>query len=407
MNNLTQNERQLVILNLLKENNTELLTDNLARKFNVTAKTLRSDIRRLEQLGLLTRVRGGIKAKVGTNLDFQEIQSILLHNFEKSVSDIYHEHINKNLLHKNKALIFGSFNIDIVLKINEFPKLSETIVSQSSQYMIGGKGVNQALAIAANDMPVTYVGKIGKDQFYQYAKKYLNSHHLIKDIIFESLESPTGLAIVLIREDGEKQMIVNTGANNKVTENEILSIENEIKQAEFISLQMENNLEAILAIVKLAQKYNRKIILDPVPFKTEILDILPMLYLITPNKTEAEKITGIKINDEHSINRVIQTLHEMGVQNVILTLGEHGAITSQQGNIRKFKAYKAIINDKSGVGGGFNGALLARLVAGDDLFTATDYACAYASLCIERFGASSMPNGNLVKTRMKQAKYCT
>ncbi|MDU8924810.1 PfkB family carbohydrate kinase [Pasteurellaceae bacterium LIM206] len=405
MKNLTQNERQLFILKLLTESNDSLLTEHIARKFDVTTKTVRLDIRRLEQLGLLTRIHGGIKPKSGLNLDFQKIQTLLFQDFDKSVKQLYQEHINKNLLKKNKVLIFGSLNIDISIKVNEFPKLGETIPSQSNHYMIGGKGINQALAMAANNTPVTYVGKIGQDQFYQYIKKRLNSNPLIKDILFESKELPTGLAIVLVRKDGEKQMIVSHGANKKISPEEIYTIEDEIKAAEFISLQMENNLEAIFTIIKLAHRYKRKLVLDPTPFVPEITDVLSILYLLTPNKTEAEQITGIKINDESSAKQAILLLHEMGVQNVILTLGGKGAITSQQGNIRIFPAYRAVINDKSGIGGGFNGALLARLSAGDDLFAATDYACAYASLCIEREGTSNMPSGDLVKTRIKQTKY--
>ncbi|TCP96285.1 ribokinase [Cricetibacter osteomyelitidis] len=402
MNNLTQNERQLFILKLLADSNNVLYTEHLARKFNVTAKTLRADIRRLDQLGLITRVRGGIQAKVGLNLDFQEIQTLLLRELDSTVVQIYGEHIKKNLLHKNKVLIFGAFNIDISVKINDFPKLGETILSQSSQYMIGGKGINQALAMAANDTPVTYVGKIGRDQFYDYAKKYLNSNHLIKDIIFESIESPTGLAIVLVREDGEKEIIVNQGANTQIKAEEIYRIEEEIKGAEWISLQMENNLEAVFTVIRIAQQYQCKIVLDPTPFVPEILDILTELYLLTPNRQEAEQLTGISINDDTTAKQAIAMLHKMGVPNVVLTLGAQGAIASVQGKMRKFNAYKAVVNDKSGVGDAFNGALLTRLAAGDDLFTATDYAGAYAALCVERFGAANMPKGRLTELKFNQ-----
>ncbi|WP_165773119.1 PfkB family carbohydrate kinase [Conservatibacter flavescens] len=403
MKNITQNERQLFILKLLMETTHVIPTEYMAKKFDVTAKTIRQDIHKLEQQGLLTRVRGGIIKKSGMNLDFHEIQSLFFQDFDPDVANIYREHIHKNLLSKNTVLILGSFNIDIAVKISDFPKLGETISSQSSNYMIGGKGINQALAIAANNMPVTYVGKIGQDQFYQYAKKYLNSHRLIKDIIFESSESPTGLAIVLVRDDGEKQIIVNSGANKKIHLEDIYAIEEEIKQAELISLQMENNLEAILAVVQIAQQYQRKIVLDPTPFVPEILDILTALYLLTPNQYEAEQLTGIAISDENSALRAINILHEMGVPNVVLTLGAQGAMASTNGRVQKVNAYKAVVNDKSGVGDAFNGALLARLALGDDLFTATDYAAAYAALCVERFGASNMPKGHLVKLKQQQS----
>lgn len=404
MKNLTQNERQLFILKLLIEADGMLSTERLAQKFSVTGKTIRQDITKLEQQGLLNRVRGGIERKNDLNLDFNEIQSQFFREFDKNLVNIYVDHAQKNLFTKSNVLIFGAFNIDIALKIADFPKLGETILSQESNYMIGGKGMNQALAMEANDTAVTYVGKIGRDQFYQYAKKYLNSNKLIKDIIFESAESQTGLAIVLLREDGEKEIIVNNGANKKVSLEEIYSIEEEIKQAEYISLQMENNLDAILVVINIAQKYQRKIVLDPTPFVPEILDVFPALYLLTPNKTEAEQITGIIICDEQSAKVAIEIIHGMGVKNVILTLGEQGVMASMQGNMKKINAYKAVINDKSGVGDAFNGALLARLSVNDDLFTAADYACAYAALCIERFGASNMPKGHLVKLKFQQAK---
>ncbi|KAE9528385.1 hypothetical protein A1D24_09775 [Testudinibacter aquarius] len=404
MKNLTQNERQLFILKLLTETDGVLLTEHLAQKFSVTGKTIRQDITKLQQQGLLNRVRGGIEKKCDMNLDFTEIQSQFFREFDKNLANIYVAHVQKNLFTKSNVLIFGSFNIDIALKIVDFPKLGETILSRESNYMIGGKGMNQALAMVANESAVTFVGKIGQDQFYQYIRKYLNSNKLIKDIIFESTESPTGLAIVLVREDGEKEIIVNNGANKKFTLEEIYSIEEEIQQAEFISLQMENNLEATLAIIQIAKKYRRKIVLDPTPFVPEILDILPNIYLLTPNRTEAEQITSIEIKDTESAKRAIEILHIMGVQNVVLTLAEQGAMVSDGKQIKTINGYKAVINDKSGVGDGFNGALLARLVGGDDVFTASDYACAYAALCIERFGASNMPKGHLVQLKFQQAK---
>ena len=300
-----------------------------------------------------------------------------------------------------RILIFGAFNIDVLIKLTDFPKPRDTVLSQETDYMMGGKGFNQAQAICANHTSVTYVAKIGRDHFYQYIKNYLNSRKNMKSIIFESEEFPTGMAVLLVRKDGEKEIVVNPGANQKIKREDILSISDEILQAEFVSLQMENNLEATIAIMHLAHQFQRKIVLDPTPFVSEILDFLSMVYLLIPNKNQAEKITGIKIKDEKDAVSAVRIIHEMGVKNVVLTLGEQGAIASTKDHYRKFHAYKAVVIDKSGVGDGFNGALLSRLVAGDDLFTATNYACAYASLCIERFGASSMPNGDLVKIRIK------
>ncbi|WP_424765408.1 PfkB family carbohydrate kinase [Necropsobacter rosorum] len=401
MQNLTQNERQLFILKLLANEDIFLSAQRLAEKFNVSPKTIRQDIRKLSSLGLVSRVHGGIRKREGVNLSFQDIQSAFAERLDETLFSLHLETMNQNILTKNKILIFGAFNIDILIKLTEFPKPRDTILSKETDYMMGGKGFNQAQAICANNTAVTYVTKIGRDHFYRYVKNYLSSRKNMKSIIFESEEFSTGMAVVLVREDGEKEIIVNPGANQKIKKEDIFSISDEILQAEFISLQMENNLDATITLMSLAHQLQRKIVLDPTPFVPEILDFLSMVYLLIPNISQAEKITGITIKDDTDAISAVQMIHKMGVENIVLTLGEKGAIASTKERYQRFSSYKAIVVDKSGIGDGFNGALLSRLVAGDDLFTATDYACAYASLCIERFGASSMPNGELVKIRMK------
>ncbi len=398
MKRMNAEERHYLIRRFLNESD-KLYVCDLADRFNVTEKTIREDIKVLEQKNLVSRFHGGISKL------FDDGNPILPDGLESEyLNDKYDDHFYLNDSSKNKyeVVVIGAFNVDINVSISTFPKVGETILSDNSHYSIGGKAVNQAIAIARNGGHVVLVNKVGLDQFNEYAKRFLNKEENIFPVTFETAESPTGHGLIIKRDDGEKQIIVNPGANGRLLASEVKSIEEKIANSNYVSLQLECSFDSVKEAITIAKKYDKKIILNPTPYNQNILDLLDGVYILTINKSEAESITGINIINDDTAKESMRIIAGMGVINIILTMGDQGAICFTGNMFTKIPAYRSVCVDKSGVGDAFNGALIAKLIEDYEIVHAADYACAYAALSTERKGASNMPQGSLTIIKLKQ-----
>lgn len=402
MKRISADERYYLIRRSLNERS-KLYVGDLAKQFQVTEKTIREDIKVLEKQGVVARFHGGI-TKVSHDPDetvplFQDELGNEYLNFKygsTATEVIKREGVN------SKVVIIGAFNVDINVSVTSFPTVGETLLSNDTQYSIGGKAVNQSIAVARNGESVTLITKVGMDQLHNNVKSFFNVEDNIYPIIFETEESPTGHAIILLRDDGDKQIIVNSGANGRMLASEIRSLEKRIAQAEYLSLQLECSFESVKEAINIANSNGTKIILNPTPFNQNILDLLSGIFLLTINMYEAEKITGLKVSDYESAKEAIKVIRNMGVKNIVLTMMDKGAICYENNQFSIIPGYKSVIVDKSGVGDAFNGALIAKILQGQKIAQATDYACAYAALSIERRGASNMPQGSLTIIKLRQ-----
>lgn len=297
--------------------------------------------------------------------------------------------------------ILGSFNIDIVAQVARFPKGGESILAQKSMIGPGGKGANQALAASYAEAKVHFVAKVGKDQFSQFAHDHLSSSKINSFTLYQSDKEPTGNAVIYVsEEDGENMIAVYSGANLTITDEEIVALESHLKQSDILLVQLENNLDATRNAMRLAKALGVKVILNPAPYSAEMMQLVKYTDIITPNETEASLMSGIEIVDLDTAKLAAEKIHALGIQTVIITLGSKGSLIFDGKDHQHVKPFPAVPVDTTGAGDAFNGAFCASLAKGQTIYQSAVYASAFASLAVEREGASNMPSHQLVIQRM-------
>lgn len=305
---------------------------------------------------------------------------------------------------KGKVCVFGSFNLDIVTKMSRFPQPGESLVAHSSMMGPGGKGSNQATAALRAGARVHYIGKVGNDDFGQFARRHLEKTGFDAITLFTCKEKPTGNAMIYVAGDDAENMIsVYPGANLTVTTAEVNRCQPTVAAADILLVQLENNLSAIQRMVRNARQAGTYVIVNPAPWQKVSAAFLKNIDLLTPNSTEASQLTGIAVKDYASAQRAAEALHATGVRQLIITLGMQGALLSTEKYLAHIPVYPAQPVDSTGAGDSFNGALAARLAAREPLEQAALFASAYASVCVERAGAANaMPLYSDAIARMQQ-----
>ncbi len=305
---------------------------------------------------------------------------------------------------KGKVCVFGSFNFDVVATLPRFPLPGESLVAKRSMMGAGGKGANQATAAARAGARVHYIGKVGDDEFGKTARRSLEQAGFDVLTLFVSRDAPTGNALIYVAgKNAENMIAVDPGANLTVSEQEVNQCLPALAAADLLLTQLENNLSAIEKMVDVARRNNTYIILNPAPYQPVPERLLAEVDLLTPNATEAGQMTGINVDDRYSALCAAALLHRQGAKNVIITLGIQGALLSETQGQAWIPCFPARPLDSTGAGDAFNGALAARLAAGESLREAALFAAAYAAVCVERAGAAaSMPSLEEAVARLNQ-----
>ncbi|MDB2386873.1 ribokinase [Shewanella sp.] len=298
----------------------------------------------------------------------------------------------------NKVFILGSFNVDIVSTLTRFPKPGETLHALNNNIGAGGKGANQAYAAAKAGANVTFMTKIGKDQFSHFAKEHLATTGINNTIIAESDNCPTGNALIYVsQQSGENMIAVHCGANTDISQQEIKQAKRHIVAADLLLTQLENNIDAVKYAMQIAHAHDVCVALNPAPYHHDTPSLLEYVDIITPNETEASLMTGIKVLNLDSAKKAAIKINQMGVSKVIITRGAQGVLLYENGLFSEVAAIKCVVTDTTGAGDAFNGALVAKIVKAEQLLEAVRFANAYAALAVEREGASNMPDVSLVR----------
>lgn len=290
---------------------------------------------------------------------------------------------------KNKIVVIGSSNTDMVLKTERFPKPGETILGGNFFVFQGGKGANQAVAAARLSGTVSFICKVGNDSFgsdaiMQYENDGIDISGLLKDAT-----APTGVAIITINKAGENSIIVASGANALLSVDDIKKADRILADAGWLITQLETPLPVIIYLSDYAKRHTINLVLNPAPAAPLPDTLYDGLFLITPNESETGLLTGIEVTDEHSAKKASAVFKTKGVQNVIITLGSKGAYVDTnefQGIIESVKV-KAI--DTTAAGDIFNGALVVALAEEKSWKEAVQFACRAAALSVTKMGAQS------------------
>ncbi|HEX8547843.1 MAG TPA: ribokinase [Cytophagaceae bacterium] len=290
---------------------------------------------------------------------------------------------------KGKIVVVGSSNTDMVIRTDYFPKPGETIIGGKFLMNPGGKGANQAIAAARMGAKVTFIAKLGNDIFSVQAMHQLEKEGINIDYIVFDKVNPSGVALITVDAKGENTIVVAPGSNMELSPLDFADGEQSLTDADIWLMQLEIPMSTVAFCAHWAKSKGKKVILNPAPASPLNDDLLLNLYLITPNETETELITGIRIDDEICMKRACEWFKNKGVENVIITLGAKGVYLSAQGFSQIVAAPLVKAIDTTAAGDVFNGALVAALSENLDWIKATEFAVKAASISVTRIGAQS------------------
>jgi ribokinase len=277
----------------------------------------------------------------------------------------------------------------MVIKTSRFPSPGETIIGGQFLMNQGGKGANQAVAAKRLGGTVSFFGKIGDDIFGQQAIKQMQDEGIEVNKMVTDTQNSSGIALITINADGENSIVVAPGANGSFSSSDINGSFSLIEEAEIILLQLEIPLETVVYVAELAKKIGKKVVLNPAPATGLPDGLLKSLFMITPNETEAEMLTGVCIKDEESASQAAIKLKEKGVEVVIITMGALGAFVLSNDFTGMVNSPRVKAIDTTAAGDTFNGALMVALSEGVKLKKAIEFACKAASIAVTRIGAQS------------------
>jgi len=310
------------------------------------------------------------------------------------------------------VFVIGSSNTDMVIRADKLPAPGETVIGGTFLMNPGGKGANQAVAAArlvttsppsGHKTTVTFVASVGNDVFGRQALEQFEREGIRGQFISTDADEPSGVALIGVDGRGENSIMVASGANARLgseqVANALASISN--PHETIILLQLETPLPTVAYAIRESHKRGMRVVLNPAPaqpISPTALDpsVLACLYLITPNETEAELLTGIRVTDETTARQAAQYLHHVGVPNVVITLGARGAyISSTAAGVEptRIATPRVTAVDTTAAGDCFNGALSVALAEGQSLVEAVLFACKAASVSVTRMGAqASLPH---------------
>ena len=256
-----------------------------------------------------------------------------------------------------KIVVVGSVNTDMVVKSERIPAPGETVTGGQFVMPAGGKGANQAVAAARLGAEVTLVAKVGQDIFGSQSVENFKRDGILTDFISADPDNHTGVALILVDRKGENLISVAPGANAAITPDEVQKAADRIRSADVVLLQLEIPLETVEFTAKLASQAGVTVVLDPAPAAPLGAELLDNVTYLTPNESEATRLTGIEVTDEASARAAAQKLLDAGVDNVILTMGTQGALVANADRALMVPSHAVEAMDSTAAGDAFNGGL--------------------------------------------------
>ncbi|MFN8557539.1 MAG: ribokinase [Dehalococcoidia bacterium] len=290
--------------------------------------------------------------------------------------------------------VVGSFMTDLVMRLPHALRPGETLLADRFGVFLGGKGFNQAIAARRMGAEVAIIGRIGADEYGARFRAKLAEEGIDDRGVVTDPDDGTGIAVPLIEPGGGNSIAVAPRANLRLTADDIERAGRLITTADIVLAQLETSLESVEATARLARGAGRTFVLNPAPARAVPDGLLAMANVLTPNEGEAATLSGRIVDGMEAAWEAAESLRQRGPGIVIITLAEHGAIAAAAGRPNlMLPGHSVPVVDTTAAGDAFNGALAARLAAGDDLETALRWANAAGACAVTRLGAEpSLPH---------------
>ena len=286
----------------------------------------------------------------------------------------------------SKITVIGSFVVDMVAKMEKFPQAGETVLGESLEYFLGGKGINQCVSVARLGGDAEMIGMLGKDGNGEKFRQLMAEEGIKAESVF-SCEYPTAAAQVQLDGNGQNRICVISSANFRFGMNEVEKIDEKLRETEIVLLQLELKKEVVEELIRRARKYNKTVILNPAPAQKLDDEILSMIDYITPNETELAMISGKNTDSCENLEIALDWLLEKGVKAVVATLGKNGAVIARKSGKTYAAAYDVKVADTVAAGDSFNGALAVAIAEGKNDEEILRFANAMGALTVSKNGA--------------------
>ena len=285
-------------------------------------------------------------------------------------------------MHKAKVVVIGSSNTDMTIKGDRLPKPGETVLGGEFRMGPGGKGANQAVAAQRLGADVSFICKVGRDIFGDnaiagYQKEGIDCSRILRS------DKASGTALILVDGNAENCIAVAPGANADLTPEDVDSVADVIRSADYLILQLEIPVESVLRAAKIAHEAGVYVILNPAPACHLPEELFGYISLITPNQTESALLSGVGDN----LDAAVEKLMQLGVKDVVVTLGSKGSLVISEGTRTLVPSLKVKAVDTTAAGDTFCGALCVALSEGCSLVDAAGFATKASALTVQKMGA--------------------
>ena len=304
---------------------------------------------------------------------------------------------------KKNIVVIGSSNTDMIIKVSRIPKPGETIIGGEFSTAAGGKGANQAVSAARAGGDITFIARVGEDMFGEQAVQGFIRDGINVENIIRDKSAPSGVALIFVDKRGENSIAVASGANAHLSPDDIRAAENIIASAEILLMQLEIPVETVETAVDIAAAHNVRIILNPAPAQQLGDGLLEKISIFTPNESEAELLTGIKVINEQSAEQASRILLEKEIETVLITLGADGVYAASSDFKGIIPGFKVDAVDTTAAGDVFNGVLAVSLAEDKSLIEAVRFSNAAAALSVTTLGAqTSAPSRKEIESFLQE-----
>jgi ribokinase len=305
---------------------------------------------------------------------------------------------------KNKIVVIGSSNVDLIMKMDHLPEKGETVTDAVFLQVYGGKGANQAVAASRAGGNVTFVSCVGEDAYTPQMVVNYENDGINTRFVFHTKEVASGHALIMIDQSGENIISVAPGANNLLTPSKIDEALSVIQEAAIIVMQYEIPEETIKYVIDLANEKNIPVMWNCAPARAFDISYIPKINILVLNEVEAGFLAEMTVENEADAEKAAKKLITKGVEKVIITLGSQGAFVLTKEEKVSVRSFKVIATDTTAAGDTFCGSFAVALVEGKSLKESLQFASAAAAISVTRMGAQpSAPKREEIDLFLKNA----